>query len=179
MTTTTEITAESKMGAVLEAFSGAQRALMRRYHIGGCSSCGFAPDDRLGDVLARHNVLAIGEVIDHIKTSHAEEQRIQIQPQGLAEALKSSTPPRLLDVREPEELAIAKLEGAVLATQELVQELMARWPKDTPIVTYCHHGIRSLEAASYLIGHGFSDVRTLAGGIDAWAEQIDPALPRY
>jgi len=179
MTTTTEITAESKMGEVLEAFPGAQRALMRRYHIGGCSSCGFAPEDRLGDVLAKHNVLAVEEVIEHIKTSHAEEQRIQIQPQDLAEGLKGSTPPRLLDVREPEELAIAKLEGAVQATQELVQELMARWPKDTPIVTYCHHGIRSLEAASYLIGHGFTNVRTLAGGIDAWAEQIDPALPRY
>ena len=63
MTTTTEITAESKMGAVLEAFPGAQRALMRRYHIGGCSSCGFAPEDRLGDVLARHNVLAVGAAL--------------------------------------------------------------------------------------------------------------------
>ncbi len=179
MTTTTEITAESRMGAVLEAFPGAQRALMRRYHIGGCSSCGFAPEDRLGDVLAKHNVLAVEDVIEYIKTSHAEEQRIQIQPQDLAEALKSSTSPRLLDVREPEELAIVKLDGALPVTQELVQEMMAGWPKDTPIVTYCHHGIRSLEAASYLIGHGFTDVRTLAGGIDAWAEQIDPSLPRY
>ena len=179
MTTTTEINAESKMGAVLEAFPGAQRALMRRYHIGGCSSCGFAPEDRLGDVLAKHNVLAVEGVIEHIKTSHAEEQRIQIQPQDLAETLKSSTPPRLLDVREPEEPAIVKLDGAVPVTQELVQEMMGSWPKDTPIVTYCHHGIRSLEAASYLIGHGFTNVRTLAGGIDAWAEHIDPSLPRY
>ena len=179
MTTTTEITAESKMGAVLEAFPGAQRALMRRYHIGGCSSCGFAPEDRLGDVLAKHNVLAVEDVIEYIKTSHADEQRIQIQAQDLAEALKNTTPPRLLDVREPEELDIVKLDGAVRVTPELVQEMMASWPKDTPIVTYCHHGVRSLEAASYLIGHGFTNVRTLAGGIDAWAGQIDPALPRY
>lgn len=179
MTTTTEITAESEMEAVLEAYPGAQRALMRRYHIGGCSSCGFAPEDRLGDVLAKHNVLAVEEVIEHIKTSHAEERQIQIRPQDLAEGLKGSTPPRLLDVREPDELDIVKLDGAVPVTQELMQEMMASWPKDTPIVTYCHHGIRSLEAACYLIGHGFTDVRTLAGGIDAWAEQIDPALPRY
>ena len=179
MPKTSEVTAQTTMREVLEAFPGAQRALMRRYHIGGCSSCGFAPEDRLGDVLAKHNVLAVDEVIEHIETSHAEEQRIQIQPQDLAEALKSSTPPRLLDVREPQELAIVKLDGAVPVTQELVQEMMAGWPKDTPIVTYCHHGIRSLEAASYFIGHGFSNVRTLAGGIDAWAEQIDPSLPRY
>ena len=92
MTTTTQITAESKMGAVLEAFPGAQRALMRRYHIGGCSSCGFAPEDRLGDVLARHNVLAVGQVIDYIKTSHAEEQRIQIHPQDLG-SVASRQPP--------------------------------------------------------------------------------------
>ena len=94
MTTTTEITAESKMGEVLEAFPGAQRALMRRYHIGGCSSCGFAPEDRLGDVLVKHNVLAVEDVIEYIKTSHADEQRIQIQPQDLAAALKNTTPPR-------------------------------------------------------------------------------------
>ena len=52
-------------------------------------------------------------------------------------------------------------------------------PKDTPIVTYCHHGIRSLEAASYLIGHGFTNVLSLAGGIDAWAKEIDTSLRRY
>ena len=179
MSRTSEVTAQTTMQEVLEAFPGAQRALMRRYHIGGCSSCGFAPEDRLGEVLAKHNVLAVDEVIEHIETSHAQEQRIQIQPQDLAEALKSSTPPRLLDVREPEELAIVKLDGAVALTQELVQEMMADWPKDTPIVTYCHHGIRSLEAASYLIGHGFTNVRSLVGGIDAWTEQIDPSLARY
>ena len=179
MTTTTQITAESTMGEVLDAFPGAQRALMRRYHIGGCSSCGFAPEDRLGDVLAKHNVLNVSEVIDHIKSSHAEEQRIQIEPHDLAEALQSKIPPRLLDVREPHELDIVKLEGAIPVTQELVQEMMTNWPKDTPIVTYCHHGIRSLEAASYVIGHGFTDVRTLTGGIDAWTEQIDSSLQRY
>ena len=58
-----------------------------------------------------------------------------------------------------------KLAGAVPVTQELVQEMMASWPKGTPIVTYCHLGIRSLKAASYLIGHGFTNVRTLAATI--------------
>ena len=152
---------------------------MRRYHIGGCSSCGFAPDDRLRDVLARHNQLGVDEVIEYIKTSHAEDQRLQIQPRELAEALKSRAGPRLLDVRSPEEQAIVTLDGAIPVTRELVQEMMTTWPKDTPIVTYCHRGIRSLEAASYLIGHGFTNVRSLAGGIDAWAEQIDPALAQY
>jgi rhodanese-related sulfurtransferase len=113
------------------------------------------------------------------QTSHAEDLRLQIQPQELIEVLRSPTAPRLLDVRGPEEQALVTLDGAIPVTRELVQEMMTNWPKDTPIVTYCHTGIRSLEAASYLIGHGFTNVRSLAGGIDAWAEQIDPSLPRY
>ena len=176
---TAQITADSTMQEVLTAFPGAQRALMRRYHIGGCSSCGFTPHERLDEVLKRHNVPAVGEVIEHIRTEHEQEQRLQMDPRELAEMLESATPPKLIDVRTPQELAIVKLDGALPANQELVQEMMASWPKDAPIVTYCHHGMRSLDAASYLIGHGFTNVRTLRGGIDAWAEQIDPSLARY
>ncbi len=176
---TKEITSDSTMREVLEVYPGAQRALMRRYHIGGCSHCGFAPEDHLAEVLTQHNVLNVDEVIEHIKTSHEQDQGIQIGPQELAEALKGASPPRLLDVRSPEECAIAKLEGSLHATQTVVQEIMSTWPKHTPIVTYCHHGIRSLEAASYLIGHGFTNVLSLTGGIDAWAEEIDTSLRRY
>jgi len=176
---TPTIDGNSRMYEVLEAFPGAQRALMRRYHIGGCSSCGFAPEDRLGDVLAKHNVEAVEEVIEHIKTSHEQEQRLQVQPTDLAEELKGPNPPRLLDVREPHEVETVRLDQAQVVTQELVQEIMNDWPKDTPIVTMCHHGQRSLEAASYLIGHGFTNVRSLTGGIDAWAEQVDTSLARY
>ena len=176
---TKEITPDSTMQQVLEIYPGAQRALMRHYHIGGCSHCGFAPEDRLEEVLAQHNVLNVNEVIEHIKTSHEQEQGIQIGPQELAEALKGDTPPRLLDVRSHEERAIVTLEGSLHATQDVVQEMNSTWPKDTPIVTYCHHGIRSLEAASYLIGHGFTNVLSLAGGINAWAEEIDTSLRRY
>ncbi len=176
---TKEITSDSTMREVLEVYPGAQRALMRRYHIGGCSHCGFAPEDRLADVLTQHNVLNVDEVIEHIKTSHEQDQGIQIGPQELAEVLKGGTPPRLLDVRSHEERAIVKLDGSLHATQDLTQEMMSSWPKDTPIVTYCHHGMRSLEAASYLIGHGFTNVLSLAGGIDAWVEEIDSSLRRY
>ncbi len=176
---TKEITSRSTMREVLEIYPGAQRALTRRYHIGGCSHCGFAPEDRLAEVLTQHNVLNVDEVIEHIKTSHEQEQQIQVSPQDLAAALKGDTPPRLLDVRSPEECAIAKIEGSLHASQSVVQEIMSTWPKDTPMVTYCHHGIRSLEAASYLIGHGFTNVMSLTGGIDAWAEEIDASVGLY
>ena len=177
--TTAEITSESTMTAVLEAFPGAQRALFRRYHIGGCSSCGFAPEDKLGAVLDKHDVADVDEVIQHIKTSHEQEQQLQIDAQELAGLLSASDPPRLIDVRGPEELAIVKIDGALPATQELVEEIKSSWPKETPIVVYCHFGTRSLDAASYLIGHGFTNVRSLTGGIDAWAQEVNTELARY
>lgn len=109
----------------------------------------------------------------------ADSGRNVIQPRELADELQSDNPPRLIDVRQPEEIAIVKLDNALPAMPELFEEMMANWAKDTPIVTYCHHGIRSLEAASYLMNVGFTNVRSLTGGIHAWAEQIDPSLPRY
>lgn len=176
---TTEIGTQSTMAEVLRSYPGAQRALMRRYHIGGCHNCGFAPDEALGDVLRRHNVLNADEVIGHIKAAHEQEQRIQISPQELAEELKSNDPPRLLDVRTVQERELAVIVGSVHATQSKAQEIMTAWPKDAPIVTYCHHGQRSLDAASHLIGHGFANVRSLAGGIDAWSQEVDAEVPRY
>ena len=177
--TVAELTGDSTMQEVLEAYPGARGALMRRYHIGGCSSCGFAADDRLAEVLARHGAGDLDEVIEYLKSSEKQDGEIQIGPKELAEALKSDSPPRLIDVRGPEEQAIATLDGALLATQELVQTIMNEWPRDTRIVTYCHHGLSSLEAASYLIAHGFSNTRSLRGGIDAWTAEVDPSVSRY
>jgi len=173
------LSTESTMREVLGAYPGAQRALMRRYHIGGCSSCGFSPEEKLGDVLKRHNVMNVGEVIAHIQDSHEQEKQLQISVRDLAALLQDGNSPRLIDVRTPQEQEIAIIDGALPASQELVQEMMANWPKDTPIVTYCHHGIRSLEAASYLIGHGFTNVKSLTGGIDAWAQEVQPEMARY
>ena len=124
-------------------------------------------------------MLNVDEVIEFIKRSHDEEQGIQIDAQELAEVLKGDTPLRLIDVREAHEQELAHIDGALPATEELMQEMMATWAKDTPIVLYCHLGLRSLDAASYLIGHGFNNVRSLTGWIEAWASQIQPSLARY
>jgi rhodanese-related sulfurtransferase len=167
------------MAEVMRVYPGAQRALMRRYHIGGCSSCGFSPEETLSEVLERHDGLDLEEVLAYLHDSQEQEERIQISPRELADALRGERAPKVIDVRQPEEQAVVMLEGAIPATRELVQEMMNGWPKDTPIVTCCHRGMRSLDAASYLIGHGFTNVRSLRGGIEAWAAEIDPSLPRY
>jgi adenylyltransferase/sulfurtransferase len=88
---------------------------------------------------------------------------------------------RLLDVREPMELAICRIEGAEhIPMMQLFLGLRKPAAKpDEEIVVFCHLGVRSLEAAAFLRARGFPNARSLAGGIDAWANDVDPTLPRY
>jgi rhodanese-related sulfurtransferase len=165
------------MQQVTTVFPSAQRALFQRYHVGGCSSCGFQPLDTLATVAMNHG-LDVNEVVEHIKRSQEMEKDLEITPRETAELLKQGRI-KLLDVRTPEEYAIASVPGSVLADQSLAQEIMQTWPKDTAIVTMCHHGMRSLDAAAYLRGHGFGNAKSMSGGIDAWALQIDSSVPRY
>lgn len=85
----------------------------------------------------------------------------------------------LIDVRTPQEYEIARIEGCRLVDQTLAKEIVETWPKDTPIVTVCHHGVRSLDAALYLRGQGFEKTRSMRGGIDVWSMTVDPSVPRY
>ena len=106
-------------------------------------------------------------------------QPLEYTVQEVAALLKSGTPPRLVDVRELPEWNIARLDGARLISQELLDEMLDGWEKETPIVCYCHHGIRSRSAALFLRQQGFVNTRSMSGGIDAWAREIDPQLARY
>ena len=165
------------MQQVTTVFPSAQRALFQKYHVGGCSSCGFQPTDTLTTVAMNHG-LDVNEVVEYIKQAADMEKDLEITPRETAELLRAGKI-KLVDVRTPEEYEIARVEGSVLADQSLAQEILQTWPKDTPIVTICHHGVRSLDAAAYLRGHGFANTRSMMGGIDAWAMQIDPSVPRY
>lgn len=106
---------------------------------------------------------------------------LQMSPRALDEALRSPTPPRLLDVREAEEHTLVALPGSVLIPLgELAHRAdeIENW-KDEDVVVYCHHGIRSLNAIGQLRHLGFRKLRNLAGGIDRWTAEVDPTLPRY
>jgi rhodanese-related sulfurtransferase len=97
------------------------------------------------------------------------------------ERLLGPNAPRLIDVREDEEYAIARIDGAELLP-------LSQWPaivaekltdRTQPLLIQCHHGGRSARAAEFLLRNGFTDVTNLAGGIDAWAVEIDPSVARY
>lgn len=87
---------------------------------------------------------------------------------------------RLVDVRESDEWAVAKLPHAELMPLGQFAQLAAdKLSPEEDIVVYCHHGMRSGRAQAYLKAQGFTKVANLTGGIDAWATQIDPTMKRY
>lgn len=85
----------------------------------------------------------------------------------------------LLDVREPEELELARLPDAIHIPLAELPARLAELDPQRPIVAFCHHGIRSELAARLLERNGFAEVAHLSGGIDAWAQAVDPSIPRY
>ena len=105
----------------------------------------------------------------------------EISVAELKQRLAAPQPPRLIDVRENDEWETARITGAELLP-------LSQWPAivatkltdpDEPLLVLCHHGGRSARAADFLIRQGFSHVTNVAGGIDAWSAEIDPAVPRY
>lgn len=167
------------MADLLRAFPGAQRALFRKYHIGGCSSCGFNPDETVAQVCARNGGLDPAEVVAFVRESQEEDARIQMEPAELNEMRRSGQTHRLLDIRTSEEFEAVRIEGAIPFTQEAMAEILGRWPRSEMLVICDHTGKKSMDAAAYFLGHGFTKVRALRGGIDAWAQEVDPKTRRY
>jgi rhodanese-related sulfurtransferase len=105
----------------------------------------------------------------------------EITPRELARHLENGRTIHMIDVRQPWESEVAQLPDSLrIPLNELSQRLdeVPAEPAAT-VVLYCHHGVRSLSAATYLHRLGYQHVLSLAGGIDAWSCEVDPAIPRY
>ncbi len=153
--------------------------MFRRYHIGGCSSCGFSPDETLAQVCARNGNLDVAEVLAHIQSSHEQDAKVLISSKELAELLQQDKSVKLVDVRSREEFEAVNIAGSVLLSQDVMRELMASGSNTNPIVVIDHAGKNGLDAAAYFMGHGLQNVRCLRGGIDAWAQEVDAKMRRY
>ena len=86
---------------------------------------------------------------------------------------------KLVDVRTDMEYDRARIAGAVLVNTPEQAQALLRLPPATPLIFQCHHGSRSFQAALWFQKKGFTNVFNLTGGIDAWSEMVDPAVPRY
>lgn len=94
-------------------------------------------------------------------------------------ANSAGTAPVLLDVREPAEHQICRISGSTLMPMNTIPAQLEQLDRDTPLVCICHHGARSMRVAQFLEQNGFAHVTNLTGGIHAWAQQVDPAMPTY
>jgi rhodanese-related sulfurtransferase len=171
-------TADMTMAELLETYPGAQRALFRNYHIGGCASCGFRPDETLAEVCHRNDDLNPEEVLESVRLAWEQDERMRISPEEVKDLLETKGV-EILDIRTREEYDAVRIEGARFLDQALLQQLLATKPKDELLIFLDHDGSRSLDAAAYFAGHGFSNIKCLRGGIDAWSVRVDPSLPRY
>ena len=178
-TTSETLGPDSAMSAVLEAFPGAQRALFRRYHIGGCSSCAFKPEETIAEVCSRNGGLDVTEVLEHIRASHEQDAQVLIEPRDLASWLAKDSSVRLVDIRSRDEFEGAHIHGSLLLSQDVMREILGDGSNASPVVIIDHRGAQSLDAAAYFMGHGLRNVRCLRGGIDAWAQEVDTQMRRY
>jgi monothiol glutaredoxin len=130
---------------------------------------------------------ARGAVVDWVKTLSGEGLSVglpaappavrQMSVRELAERL-SAGDIMLIDVRGAEDRAKASIEGAVVLDEEMMDKL-AQMPRETELAFVCHTGNSSQGAAEFFRKQGFTRVNNVAGGIDAWSLEIDPAVPRY
>jgi adenylyltransferase/sulfurtransferase len=100
-------------------------------------------------------------------------------PAEYAERLGRGDAPALVDVREEAEYEIARVEGARLLPLSRFDEWAPTLDPEREVVFMCHHGVRSAQVCAFLARAGFRKLYNLAGGIDRWATEVDPSVPRY
>lgn len=107
---------------------------------------------------------------------------METTPADVRQRIAAGEPVFLIDVRQPEEHQIARIESAELipmnSVPQALQSLEQKADEGTLIV-FCHHGIRSLNVVNWLRGQGIAECQSMSGGIDRWSTEIDPSVPRY
>ena len=178
MSLATQIRPEMTMEQIMDIAPAAQRALFQRYHVGGCSSCGFQPSDTLAQVCKDHNILDINEVVRTIVNAQEADAQLQVSCAAVKGWLDAGERFLFLDVRMPEELALAKIAQSEALDYDNPGKYM-ELPKDSKIVFHCKSGVRSMKALRFLREQGFKYVKSVKGGINGWSDEVDPSVPKY
>lgn len=139
----------------------------------GCPACGTHEIQSLAD----YDELCTPDATAAPRQPGATVQ--EIAPRDLAERVRRGDAIDLIDVREPYEWRIARIDGARLIPLGQFERAAAEIPLDRDIVLYCHYGSRSRTAAEFLAERGFRRVWNLTGGIDRWSAEVDPTVTTY
>lgn len=103
----------------------------------------------------------------------------ELTPKQVQQRLKDGMPLTIIDVREPWELQICRLESALHIPMNDIPDALERIPREGDVVIMCHSGGRSAQVALWLTMQGFTNVYNMAGGIDRWSVEVDSTVPRY
>ena len=109
----------------------------------------------------------------------ADKIHLEIDVTALDAMRKSGDTVTVLDVREPQEIAICTLDGSLNIRMADIPDSLDRIPKDGALCVMCHSGARSMQVTQFLRAQGFAKAQNVAGGIDAWAQLVDTAMARY
>lgn len=144
-----------------------------------CPLCGAAPSIRALDAERYHAAVCVPAPSDSSVMTESEIP-LELSVQA-AHQLRAAAPDRtvIIDVREPYELEICQLADATHIPMRQIPEHLAHLPADKHLLILCHHGGRSMRVTEFLRARGVAKVSNIAGGIDAWAEEIEPSLRRY
>jgi rhodanese-related sulfurtransferase len=107
---------------------------------------------------------------------------MEVTPEDVKRRLDAGEALALIDVREPFEHAVARIEGAELIPMQTIPDRLAALQEkaaQAPLIVLCHHGVRSLNVVHWLRRQGIENCWSMAGGIDFWSISVDPAVPRY
>jgi rhodanese-related sulfurtransferase len=104
---------------------------------------------------------------------------IEIAPREVEERFTRGDGFLFVDVREKWEHEVSRIEGAVLIPLRQIPATLPRLAEAREVVLFCHHGVRSMDAAAWLRSQGVAGARSMAGGIERWAVEVDPCVPRY
>lgn len=166
------------MESILARHPGARRVLFAAFHIGGCQSCAYQPTDTLAAVCQK-NEIPLDEALTSLRQSRQHDLEMLISPEKLHDLITSEAPLTLLDTRTREEFEAIPFPKAQLMTQDLQNHLFAHPPTAGPIILIDHLGRSVLDHCAWFRGHGLKETFGLDGGIDRYAQEIDPSLQRY
>lgn len=167
------------MREIESTFPFARALLHAKFHVGGCASCGFEPQETLSQVAQKHSKNA-SEMVEALNGGLHDMMTAEISTEAAAELINDEKNVLIVDVREQWEFDICKLSNAaVLLTEKNLPVIFEKGQTVKHVLVYCHHGVRSLNAALYMRQNGLPNAISLKGGIDKFAQLVAPSIPRY
>ncbi|MGY3803769.1 rhodanese-like domain-containing protein [Pigmentibacter ruber] len=173
-----EFTLETTMKEVETQFPFARSLLHSKFHVGGCATCGYEPQETITQVAGKHKKDA-ELMLQALNLGLQDMQKSEITVQELAELKNRNAKILILDVREEWEYEIAHLPNSILLTEKNFSENVEKSKNVECVIVVCHHGLRSMNATLYLKDNGILNARSLQGGIEAYSIKIDNSIPRY